>query len=74
MSDGVDRILDVAGAAAFLKIAPQTIRNYSCQGRIPVLKIGRRSVFDRDALLAWLLAQNEAEKQPEAKKRKGRAA
>ena len=73
MSDANDRLLTVAGAASFLKIAEQTIRNYTCQGRIPVLHIGRRCVYDRDALLAWALAQTEPVKRPGARK-KGRAA
>jgi len=69
MSDTVDRLLDVKGASAFLKIAQQTIRNYTSDGRIPVLHIGRRCVFDRDQLLAWALAQTEPVKRPGAKGR-----
>ena len=73
MSDTVDRLLDVKGASAFLKIAEQTVRNYSCKGLIPVLHIGRRAVYDRDALLKWALAQTEPVKRPGGKK-KGKAA
>jgi len=61
-----DRLLTVAGAAAFLKIAEQTIRNYTSKGRIPVLHIGRRCVYDRDALLKWALAQTDPVKLPSA--------
>ena len=64
MSDTVDRLLDVKGAAAFLKIAEQTVRNYTSQGRIPVLHIGRRCVYDSEALLAWALSQTEPVKRP----------
>jgi excisionase family DNA binding protein len=70
MSDTADRILDVAGAAAFLKISQQTIRNYISQGRLSALYIGRRRVFDRDALLAWVLAQTSPVKRPGPKKRR----
>ena len=59
MSDTVDRLLTVAGAAKFLTLAEQTIRNLTSKGRIPVLHIGRRCVYDRDALLEWALAQTE---------------
>lgn len=54
-----DRLLDVAGASRFLKIAEQTVRNYTCKGLIPVLHIGRRCVYDREALLKWALSQTE---------------
>jgi hypothetical protein len=71
MSDTEDRLLTVAGAAAFLKIAPQTVRNYTSSGRIPVLHIGRRCIYDRDALLAWALSQNTAPSKKVSEKRRG---
>jgi excisionase family DNA binding protein len=57
MSETVDRLLTVAGAAKFLTLAEQTVRNLTSKGRIPVLHIGRRCVYDREALLEWALAQ-----------------
>ena len=59
MRDTVDRLLTVAGAAKFLTLAEQTIRNLTSKGRIPVLHIGRRCVYDREALLEWALTQTE---------------
>jgi excisionase family DNA binding protein len=59
MNETADRLLTVAGAAKFLTLAEQTIRNLTCKGRIPVLHIGRRCVYDREALLEWALAQVE---------------
>ena len=50
MSETADRLLTVAGAAKFLTLAEQTIRNLTCKGCIPVLHIGRRCVYDREAL------------------------
>jgi excisionase family DNA binding protein len=75
MTDTTDRLLTVAGAAKFLTLAQQTVRNFTCKGRIPVIKIGRRCVYDRDALLKWALAQTTAPaKRSAAKKRRGAAA
>jgi excisionase family DNA binding protein len=59
MSETADRLLTVAGAAKFLTLAEQTIRNLTSRGRIPVLHIGRRCVYDREALLKWALSHTE---------------
>jgi excisionase family DNA binding protein len=69
MSETADRLLTVAGAAKFLTLAEQTIRNLTCKGHIPVLHIGRRCVYDREALLEWALAQAEPMDQSNAQKK-----
>jgi hypothetical protein len=69
MSDAIDSLLTVKGAAAFTTLAEQTVRNLSAKGKIPVLHIGRRCVYSRAQLLAWVLAQNEPAKKTSAKKR-----
>lgn len=69
MSEMADRLLTVAGAAKFLTLAEQTIRNLTCKGRIPVLHIGRRCVYDREALLEWALAQTESINRSSAQKK-----
>jgi len=69
VGETADRLLTVAGAAKFLTLAEQTIRNLTCKGRIPVLHIGRRCVYDREALLEWALAQTEPVNQSNARKK-----
>jgi len=59
MSASTERFLTAEDAAEFLTLAPQTIRNLTSKGRIPVIHIGRRCVYDREALLNWALQQAE---------------
>jgi excisionase family DNA binding protein len=47
--------LDLKEAAAYLKISPYTLRNWCAAKTIPFHKAGRRVVFFREELEAWLL-------------------
>lgn len=40
--------------AAFLQLAPWTVRRKARDGQIPVLRIGRQWRFDPDRLREWL--------------------
>ena len=44
------RLLDVREAARYLGISPHTVRGWVYQGRLPVIRLGRKVLFDRTAL------------------------
>ncbi len=51
-------LLDVAGAAAFLKISERHVRRLVAERRVPYLKVANsRLRFEVDALQDWLDAQ-----------------
>jgi hypothetical protein len=52
-----DDILDLAAAAAFVKLHPQTLRKSTC----PRSKIGGRLLFERHILLAWVASHRSHE-------------
>jgi hypothetical protein len=48
-------VVDEAGAAVFLGIAPATLRNWRSQGRGPqYIRLGRRIVYRREYLEQYL--------------------
>lgn len=47
-------ILDVEDVAAWLGVNRKTIYNAAARGRIPHQRVGKRLLFSRDAVLAWL--------------------
>jgi hypothetical protein len=42
--------------AVFVGICPRSVRNFSARGLLPVIRLGRRRLFRRDAVLAALKA------------------
>lgn len=40
--------------ALFIGICPRSVRNFSARGLLPVIRLGRRRLFRRDAVLAAL--------------------
>lgn len=49
-----EEVLDIAGAARFLKCGTSTLYHYVCQKKIPCFKLGARTLFKRTDLLDWL--------------------
>ena len=49
-----NRILTVEEVAIFLGFAPQTIKNWVAQRKIPFIRIGRKTRFCPKSLRAWL--------------------
>ena len=47
-------LMDVQEAASFLKISVHTLYSRTCNRTIPFYKQGRRLVFDREELRAWV--------------------
>ncbi len=45
-SEGLPKLLSVRELAERLGIAEQTVRDWCSQGRLPVTKVGRRTLFD----------------------------
>ncbi len=58
-ADTDDRLLDKNGAAAFLGVAPRTLYKWAAQGRLPVVRLGRRAVRFRVGALRALVATHE---------------
>jgi hypothetical protein len=40
--------------ACFIGICPRSVRNFTARGLLPVIRLGRRRLYRRDALLAAL--------------------
>lgn len=48
------RLLSVCQAAQYLGISRHTLYSWVSQRRIPYVKVGRRTMFDREALDGWI--------------------
>ncbi|MCC5831325.1 MAG: helix-turn-helix domain-containing protein [Phycisphaeraceae bacterium] len=51
--------LDLSKAAAALSISPRLLDELARAGTVPSFRIGRRRLFDPDALRQWVSAQAE---------------
>jgi len=56
--DNSDEVLDIAGAADYLKTHPETIRRLARTGKIPAYKVGRMWRINRGALQRWAADQS----------------
>ena len=54
-----DNLITIEELAVIFRLAPQTIRNWIVLGKIPYVRIGRRSFFQQRSLQKWL---NQKEK------------
>lgn len=54
VSDEPKEILNVEEAAALLGIHPKTVCEYAGRGTIPHRRLGRRLLFSRRAIIAWV--------------------
>ena len=57
-------IMNVVEAAAFLHVAPATVRTALAAKRLPGKRIGKEWRLSRTALLEWLSEPGEAKKYP----------
>ena len=48
------RLFSVEEAAEYLSLSPWTIREMGTHGRLPVVRLGRRVLFDREDLDQWI--------------------
>ena len=49
-----ENLIAVEELAAIFGLAPQTIRNWVAQGKLPYVKIGRRNLFFKRSMQEWL--------------------
>ena len=55
----IDNLITIEELAVILRLAPQTIRNWIALGKIPYVRIGRRSFFQQRSLQKWLNRKEE---------------
>ncbi len=53
-SGGINRLLSAGEAADLLGVSVHTVYAWVGEGRIPLVKLGRRTLFDPDALRMWV--------------------
>ena len=49
-----DNLITVEELAVIFRLAPQTIRNWVAQGKLPYVKLGKRHWFLRGSVQEWL--------------------
>ena len=49
-----DNLISVEELAVIFGLAPQTIRNWVAQGKLPYVKIGKRNMFLTGSVQEWL--------------------
>ncbi len=52
-------LMNEAEVAVFIGICPRSVRNFTQRGLLPVIRLGRRRLFRRDAVLAALRTLEE---------------
>ena len=57
-NDSSNEVLDIAGAARYLKTHPETIRRLARTGKIPAYKVGRMWRINRSTLERWATDQH----------------
>ena len=56
-----DNLIRVEELAVIFGLAPQTIRNWVAQGKLPYVKIGKRNLFLIGSLQEWLNRKEESQ-------------
>ncbi len=51
-----DDLIDEAQAAVMLRVNPKTLRRYRAHRGLAFIKVGRRVLYRRSTIAAWLLA------------------
>ena len=54
-----ENLITIEELAVIFRLAPQTIRNWIALGKIPYVRIGRRSFFQKRSLQKWLNRKEE---------------
>ena len=52
-------LITVEELAVLFGLAPQTIRNWTAQGKLPYVKIGKRNMFLKRSLQEWINRKEE---------------
>jgi len=56
----MNQLLNVGEAASLLRLSRHTLYRWVFKGRVPTVRLGRRLLFDPDALRAWVLERSRA--------------
>lgn len=62
MDEGIrntNGLMDVEQVAGYTRLSASTIRKRVAAGTIPVVRIGRRTLFKRDEIDAWIERERE---------------
>lgn len=54
VNDNAPEVLTAEEAAAFLRLQLNTVYDFAGRGAIPHRRVGKRLLFSRSALVAWL--------------------
>jgi excisionase family DNA binding protein len=54
----MNQLLDIGEAASLLKLSHHTLYRWVVEGRVPTVRLGRRLLFDPEALRAWVLTRS----------------
>ena len=54
-----DNLITVEELAVIFGLAPQTIRNWVAQGKLPYVKVGRRNLFLARSVQEWINRKEE---------------
>ena len=57
----IDNLITVEELAVIFGLAPQTIRNWVAQRKLPYVRIGRRNFFQKRSLQRWLIQKEESQ-------------
>ena len=58
-----DNLITVEELAVIFGLAPQTIRNWVAQGKLPYVKIGKRNMFLTGSIKKWLNRKEKSQRQ-----------
>lgn len=54
----MNQLLNVDETANLLGLSPHTLYRWVLEGRVPTVRLGRRLLFDPEALRAWVVARS----------------
>ncbi|MGH9366397.1 MAG: helix-turn-helix domain-containing protein [Thermoanaerobaculia bacterium] len=60
----LNQLLNVGEVARLLGISPHTVYSWTAKGRLPVVKVGGRTMFDPSEIQRWL-ADRSVRERPE---------
>jgi excisionase family DNA binding protein len=64
-------VMNLAEAAAYLRLTPEIVKRLAAQGAIPGRKVGRQWRFWKDALNAWLAGRDALDSRAELLRQAG---
>jgi excisionase family DNA binding protein len=59
-----ERLLSVSQLAAYLGISTNTVYSWVSSGRLPIIKVGARTMFDPDEIRGWIRLRSRSAETP----------